>query len=156
MPFRQVLSREPAYDIAHVVGKHRRALVGEGVQRKSRTAIRTGRAAKPEIDPSRGDRIEHAELLCDFQGRIVGQHHTGASDPDAVCRLPDRGDQDFRCRADNCFIAVMLGNPEALVTEPLAMLCQSDCVADRVAVRTANTGNRLVQHREFSPRYCSF
>ena len=56
---------------------------------------RCGRASEPEIDPSREEGLQCAELLGDDQRRVVGQH-----DPPAPMRNVDdhrrEGDHDGR------------------------------------------------------------
>ena len=73
-------------------------LVGERVERIGGAAVGARRAAEPEIDAARRQRIEHAELLGDLERRIVRQHHAGAADADARRARGDRRDQDLRRR----------------------------------------------------------
>jgi hypothetical protein len=82
----------------------------------------------------------------------VRQHHAGAADADALGDGGDGGDEDFRRRADNGLVAVMLGQPEAVVAQRLAVLRQRDGVADGGAVRAADYGDGLVEDGEAQRR----
>ena len=57
----------------------------------------------------------------------------------AAIRISGRG-------ADDGVVAVVLGHPEAVVAQRLAVLGERDRVADRHPVRASDDGDRLVEH----------
>ena len=57
----------------------------------------------------------------------------------AAIRISGRG-------ADDGLVAVVLGDPEAVVTQRLAVLGERNGVADRIAVWAADDGDRLVEY----------
>jgi len=82
----------------------------------------------------------------------VRQHHASAADADALGDGGDGGDENLRRRADDGLVAVMLGQPEAVVAQRLAVLRQRNGVADGGAVRSANYGDGLVEDGEAQRR----
>jgi hypothetical protein len=74
------------------------------------------------------------------------QHHAGAADPDALGDGRDGGDQDLGRRADDGGIAVVLGNPKAVIAQSLAFLSERDGVADRLAVGAVDDGDGLIEN----------
>ena len=125
MAFGQRRSGDPGQDVAHVAGKLLRPLVGQRIERVGGAAVRARRAAEPQIDAARRDRVEHAELLGHLQRRIVRQHDAGAADADARRGGRDRADQHLRRGADDRAVAVVLRHPEALIAEALAHLASA-------------------------------
>ncbi len=121
-------------------------LVGRGVEREGGPPVRARRAAEPEIDAARRQRVEHAEHLGHFERRIVRQHDAGAADPDALRSGGDRGDHDLRRGADDGRMVVMLGDPEPVVAQRLAVPGQRYGIADRLIVRAAGDGDRLIEN----------
>jgi hypothetical protein len=103
------------------------------------------RAAEAEIDPARRQGIENAEYLGDLERRIVRQHDPGAADTDTLRGGRDRRDDDFRRRADDGRMIVMLRHPEAVVAQRFAILRQRHGIADRLVLRAAGDGNGLVE-----------
>ena len=142
----QRLVVHPGDQVAHVGGKMLGPLVGQRVEREGGAPVRARRAAEPEVDAAGRQGVEHAEHLGHLERRVVRQHDAGAADADALGRGGDRGDQDLRRGADDGVVVVMLGHPEAVVAQRLAVLGERDRVADRLAVRTAGDGDRLVEH----------
>ena len=142
----QRLVVHPGDQVAHVGGKMLGPLVGRGIEREGGAPVRARRAAQPEIDAAGRQRVEHAEHLGHFERRVVRQHDAGAADPDAPGGGGDRGDHDLRRRADDGRMVVMLGDPEAVVAQRLAVLGQGYGVADRLIVRAAGNGDRLIEN----------
>jgi hypothetical protein len=87
--------------------------------------IGSGRSADAQIDSSGCNRLKHAKLLGNLERRVMGQHHAGAADADASRRGGDRGDQDFRRRADDAGTVMVFGDPKAVVAENIAAARQS-------------------------------
>jgi hypothetical protein len=142
----QIAPRDPGHQVAHVVGELGWALVGERIQREGGAAVRTGRAAEAQVDAAGSDRIQHAELLGDLEGRVVRQHHAGAADADGAGGSGDGGDQNLGRRADDGGVGVVLGHPEAVIVPAFAGLGQRHGVADRFALRAIHHGNRLIEN----------
>ena len=142
----QRLVVHPGDEVAHVGGKMLGPLVGRGVEREGGAPVRARRAAEPEIDAARRQGVEHAEHLGHFERRVVRQHDAGAADPDALGGGGDRGDHDLRRGADDGRMVVVLGDPEAVVAQRLAVLGEGNGVADRLILRTAGDGDRLIEN----------
>jgi len=51
-------------------------------QRPCRPQVGAGGASEPEVDSSRVECLEGAELFGDHQGRVIGKHHSARADPD--------------------------------------------------------------------------
>src|SRR5204863_10022068 len=99
-------------------------------------------------DAAGRERLQHTELLGDFQCAVVRQHHAGAADADARRARRDRGHQHLGRAADDGRQAVVFADPEAAVAEALAMLGQVERVADRSVFGAAGDGNGLIEYRE--------
>ena len=119
--------------------------VGRGIERKCRAAVRARRTAEAHVDAAGRQRVEHAEDLGYFERRIVRQHDAGAADADALGGGGNRRHHDLRRGADDGRMVVVLRHPEALVAQRLAVLGERHGVADRLVVRSAGDGNRLVE-----------
>jgi hypothetical protein len=89
---------------------------------------------------------EPAEHLRYLERRIVRQHDPGAADADAIGRSRDCRHHDLGGGAHDRGMVVMLGDPEALVTQRLAMLRERYGVADGLPVRAAGDGDRLIEN----------
>jgi len=83
----------------------------------------------------------------------VRQHHAGAADADTFGDGRYGGDQDLGRSADDSRVVVVLGDPESVVAEGLAGLCQRDGIANRDFMRTAGNGNGLVENGEMQARF---
>ena len=83
MTLHQFLAREPRQQVTHL----RREMIGCGlrqwVQRERGASVGAGRAAETEIDASRCDRLQQAELLGHLQAGVVRQHHARRADANA-------------------------------------------------------------------------
>jgi len=97
-----------------VVRKRVRTVV-VAAQRARRRLIRARSAADAEVDASRIQRCERAELLGDLQRRIVRQHDAAGADADRRRAAGDVADQHRRRRARDAGHVVMLGEPVARV-----------------------------------------
>ncbi len=120
--------------------------VGGGIEGKGGAAVGARRAAKPHVDAAGRQRVEHAEHLGHFEGRIVRQHDAGAADADAIGRGGDGRDHDLGRGTHDGRMVMVLGNPEALVAQRLAMLGERHGVADRLVLRAVGDGDRLIEN----------
>ena len=145
MALDQRLVVHPGDEIAHVGREMLRPFVRRRIEGVGGTAIRARRAAETHVDASRRQRFEDAEDLRHFERRIVRQHDARAADPDALGRGGDGRHHDLGRGADDGRMVVMLRHPEALVAQRLAMLGERHGVADRLVLRPAGDGDRLVQ-----------
>ena len=111
----------------------REVLVGErlggAAQRRGGDPVGAGRAADPEVDAPGVQRLEHPELLGDDQRRVVGQHHPAGADPDPLGRGGERRGEHRRRRARDPGHVVVLGDPVAVIAEPLDRSREVDRVA---------------------------
>ena len=146
MALDQGLAVHPGHQVAHVGGKVFGPLVGRRIEGKGGAAVGARRAAQPHVDAAGRQGIEHAEHLGHFERRVVRQHDAGAADADALGGGGDGRDHDLGRGADDGRMVVMLGHPEALVAQRLAMLGERHGVADRLVLRAAGDGDRLVEN----------
>src|SRR5207245_11605363 len=91
-------------------------------ERARRQLVAPGRAADAEIDPPGEERLEHAEALGDLQRAVVLEHDAAGADSDPRGTRRDLPDQHLRARARQPGRRVMLGEPVAMVAEPVAQL----------------------------------
>src|SRR5829696_8979403 len=96
---------------------------------------RSQRATEAEVEPSREGGVEQAELLDDGQGRPVAELHTTGADPDACGDGSSEGDQDRRIGRRHAGVEVVLGEPVAVVAEPLRLLRKVDRAPERLGRR---------------------
>ncbi len=81
-------------------------------------------APDPEVDPARVKRLQHPELLGDHQRRVVGQHHAAGADPHPLGPRRQGRRQDRRRGARDPGDVVVLGDPVAVIAEPLGRLAR--------------------------------
>ncbi len=110
-----------------------RRVVAVALQREDRDrVVRPVGASDAEIDATGEEAAEHAEHLGDLERAVVRQHHATASDANLRCRLGDRADQRLRTRAGEHRAAVVLGNPVAVIAEPVGQAGEIERVAQRL------------------------
>jgi hypothetical protein len=85
----------------------------EGVRRRPIGAWST---AKSKINPPRIKRGKRAELLGNYQRRMVWQHNTPGTNADGLCSRRDRSNHDCRCCTGDARHIVVLGQPIAMIT----------------------------------------
>jgi hypothetical protein len=76
---------EEGQETSELLGEVVGAEVGRAPQGARRERVGARRPADAEIDASRVDRLQHAELLGHHQRGVVRQHHTARADPDGRC-----------------------------------------------------------------------
>ena len=114
-----VHERDQVLDLGRVVFDAERIAVGE---RGGRQAVAARRAANAQVDATRVEDLEQAEVLCDLERRIVGQHDAAGADAHVVRFGGQARDQDLRRRTGQRIGCVVLGNPVAVITELFATL----------------------------------
>ncbi len=123
---------EEQLQVLHVV----RESVGAqrvAAERPGRELIGAGSPTKPEVDAAGVERLERPELLRDHERRVVRQHDPARPDPDRRrARREIPGDDSGRGARDRLHV-VVLGDPVALVAEPLGVSREIEAVAQRVA-----------------------
>ena len=144
----QCLALRPGLQVDDLLREGVGGLRRAGVQGLRGAHVAARRAADPEVDAARRQGVQHAELLGHLQRRVVRQHHAGAADPDAPGARGHGGHQDLGRAADDGRQAMVFADPEAVVSECLAVRCQIQRVAHGVVLATPLHGNRLVQDRE--------
>ena len=110
--------------------------------------VGAGRAADPEVDAARVQRLEHPELLGDHERLVVRQHHAARADAERGGRARQVGDQHRRRRAGDAGHVVVLGNPVAQVAEPLDVAGEVDRVAQRLADGRSGRDRREIENRD--------
>jgi hypothetical protein len=119
-----------------------------GIECPGGAAVAAGSPADPQVDAARRQRVQHPELLGHLEGRVVRQHHPRAADAHVPGAHRQGGQQDLRRGADDGGQPVVFADPEALVTQRLAVLGQIERVADGIVLAEAGPGRRLVEHRQ--------
>ena len=114
-------------------------------ERPGRDIVAARGAADAEIDAAGIERIEHAELLGDFERAVMRQHHAAAADPHPLGDAAEPRDEDFRRGPGEAFRGMMLGDPIAVIAEPVAKLRQLDRLGDRLGGRAAAADRRLIE-----------
>ena len=101
--------------VAEVLGAEIRA----APQRPRCSQVSAGSTSEPKIDASRVECLKGAELFGDHERCVIGKHDSAGPDPDGGSGGGKVGDQHGRRGACDCRHPVVLGHPEALVTESL-------------------------------------
>src|SRR3954451_15926818 len=145
-----MIGRQGAAQIAEQLGQLLREVVGRGLaaialEREHREPVRAGGAPEAEVDPSRIEAAQGAEGLRHLERAVVRQHDPAASHPDALGGGRDRSNQHFGGRAREPRRAVMLGDPEARVSELVGQAREVEGVVESVGARGALGDGRLVE-----------
>ena len=153
----QGVGQEPD-EIGDLVGKARdlalRPGVGHGevgrrfgapAEGERRAGVAPGRAADPEVDAPRVERLEQPELLGDLERAVVSQHHAARADADPARAHRDLGDQDLGGGAREPGGGVVLGQPVAVIAEPIGGLREVEGLPDGFGRGPALTDRRLVE-----------
>ena len=144
MTLHQFLSGEPGQQVAHL----RRKVVGSGfrqrIEREGGASVGAGCATKTEIDTTRRDRLQDAELLGYLQARVMRQHHACRADADARRGGGDGADQDLRRGAGLARRVVVFGAPVASIAQ------DSQCCASARLSRIEVSGERPVTTVDWS------
>jgi len=115
-------------------------------QRPRGELVGAGCAAEAEIDSTRVERLERAELLCDHEWRVVRQHDPACSDANrrgSRCEMTH--DDGCRCTRDPRHV-VVLGDPVAPVPEPFCVTREVEARAKGIPRRRAKRDRRQVEH----------
>ena len=78
------LSGAPGLQVAQLRGEIIRRLGRVRVERHGRAPVRARGAADAKVDPPGRDGLQHAELLGDFECRVMRQHDPGAAERGCV------------------------------------------------------------------------
>ena len=145
--------REAALEVGEQLGELLGEVVGQGVgavalERVGGHRVGAGGAADPEVDAAREEAGEDAEALRHLERAVVGQHHAAAADPHPAGRGGDRADQDLRRGPGDEPSPVVLGDPVAVVAEPVGQPRQVDRVAQRLRRGRALGDGSLVEDAE--------
>ena len=106
-------------------------------QRVHRVPIAARGASDSEVDASRMERRERAELFGNDERRVIGKHDAPGPDANVRGTARDMRDDDRRRGAGDAFHVVVLGQPEAFVAEALGVTGEVEAVAKRNARRRA-------------------
>ena len=124
------------------------ARVLPGAQRIGSDRIGARRAAEPEIDAAREQRFQHLEALGHHQRRMVRQHHAARADAHVRRHRRDLADHDFRRGAGDVRKIMVLGDPVALVAEPVGEPRQIERIAQRHRARRGRGDGRQIEDRK--------
>jgi hypothetical protein len=154
---RQIVAQE-SDQVPHLVRKARDLVLGPRIrcgdasrrsgasaERERGAAVAARRAAQPEVDASRMERLQQPELLRHFQRAVVGEHHTARADADPARPIRDLGDQDLRRRPGQSRGRVMFGQPVAVIAEPVGSLGDVERLPDCLGGSPPLPNRRLVE-----------
>jgi hypothetical protein len=91
-----------------------------------------GRPAQTQIDALAVQRYQGAELLGDHQRRVIGQHHATRADAYRTGTARHVRDDHRGGRTGDARHVVMLGQPEAPVTQRFGLARQIERIAQRI------------------------
>lgn len=92
--------------------------------------VAAGSATEAEVDAAGIQRCEGAELFCDDEGRVVGQHDASTADADGVGGGGHVADEDGCGGAGEALDGVMLGKPEAAIAPLLGVVREINGAGD--------------------------
>jgi hypothetical protein len=110
--------------------------------------VAAGRSADAEIDPARMEGLEHPERFRRLQCAVVLQHHPARADSDARRGRRHLRDEDLGARSRQRRRGMMLGQPVAVIPEPVGRPGQVEGLADSNGGRVTAANGRLVGHAE--------
>jgi hypothetical protein len=106
-------------------------------QRTGGEWVAAGGPAEPEVDATGVERFQGAELLGDYQRRVVGKHDAAGADTDPRGPARDEADDHGRRRAGHAGEVVVLGQPVAVIAPLLRVAGQVERVAERLGGQAA-------------------
>ena len=107
--------------------------------------VRSRRPPHPEVDPVRGESVEHAELLGDHQRCVVGQHDTARPEPNPLGLSDEPRHHQLRRGCGGTGHRVVLGHPEPSQATPIGQARQLDHRPERLADRLPYAGVGVVE-----------
>lgn len=149
----QALAFLRGQEIAHQLDDILRETVSAGLEVAPQGArgvhVGAGSPAETEIDAARKQGGQRAELLGDDQRRMVGQHDAAGADADGFGAAGNMGDDHGCGGAGNARHVVVLGQPVALVAQPLGMAGKIERVGQRLRCIAAFDDWRQVENGQF-------
>jgi hypothetical protein len=131
--------------VGEVVGQRLRAVA---LERLGGHRVGAGGAADAEVDATGEEAGEDAEALRHLERAVVGQHDAAAADAEARGGGGDRADQHLRRGPGDQPSPMVLGDPIAVVAEPIGELGEVDRVAQRPRRADPLRHRRLVEDAE--------
>jgi len=128
----RIVGVKPVDQLLHIAREIINIAAHMAAQRHHRALIAARRAAKPEIDTPRIERIQRTELLGNYQRSVVRQHHAARAETQGLRIRCQVTDQYRRRRAGDPGHVVVLRQPEAIVTALLRQLRQIEGMGKRV------------------------
>ena len=101
-------------------------------KRTHRDLIGTRGAAQAEVDTTRVERLERAELLSDDQRRVIGQHDAARAHANRLCAAGQIADHHRGGRACDAGHVVMLGDPIAAIAPVFGMPDEIERIAQGI------------------------
>jgi hypothetical protein len=148
-PVRQVVDQ-----LHHIVGEAVRSEIPTAPERSSGELICTGGASDAQVDPSGVEGLERTELLGHHQWRVIGEHDAAGTDPQGGGGVGQVGDEHRWSRARNGRHAVVLGHPEAPVTQLLYGTSQACCLGQGLGGgRTRRHGGQIEDRKRYHTSY---
>ena len=113
--------REIGLKLHHVAGELVRPARQCPPHRLRDALVRSGRAAKTQVDTPRKERGQRPELFRDQKRRMVGQHDPARADADGRRRMSDMGQHNGGRGRSDARHAVMFGHPIAVIAQLFGM-----------------------------------
>jgi hypothetical protein len=146
MTLRQRNPRNPVSQLLYLPGELVKHVLRVWIERICRHLVRSGGAPYAQIDAARGNGLQDAELLGNFQRRIVRQHDTRAANADTRRGSRDRRHEYLGRGADDTAGVVVLRKPVAMITQRVAMAGEFECFPDRSVLRSSPGCRRLIEY----------
>src|SRR5882672_1533135 len=121
------------------------ALASVTLQSERFQAAASRRAAKPEIDPVRIQRMQHPEYFGHFQRAVMREQYAAGTNANPGSFSSHSRDENFRRWTGKRLYRVVLGNPITLVAETIGCARQLDRVTQSVGRRAARGDRRLIE-----------
>ncbi len=139
---------EPVHQFSYVAREVIDITTHMAAQRAHGRLVATRRAAKPEIDSSRIQRIQGTELLGDHQRRMVGQHNAARTKMQRGGIGRQIANQHRGRRAGDAGHVVMFCQPVAVVAALFGQSSEIKRVCEGLFCRRSFRDRRQIQHRE--------
>jgi hypothetical protein len=121
MAGRESVVADPGLQLLHLLRETLGGVTVRVEQLRS-AAVAAGRAAQAQVNAPGCQRIQHTELLSDFEWGVMRQHHPGAAQPDARGPRGNGGQQNLGGGARDAGQIVVLTDPKPVVAPCLAAL----------------------------------
>jgi len=139
---------EVTAEFVEILGERVAAAPELAPQRPSGPLVAAGSSSQAEVDPAGIERLQRYELLGDHQRGVVGQHDSTGPNPDRGRAPGNVGNDHGRRGAGDPGQVVVLGDPVPMVTPPLGMASQVECVVECLGRRSPLADGGEIENRK--------